>query len=92
MIDTGVAYENYEEPSVPIDKSGKFTGGAVFSMASAFQAVDDCFGIFMWTISWACYCLSALKYAFGFIEMTSISLDLQSSNRLLFKHLTKNLS
>ena len=33
VIDTGVAYENYEEPGVPIGKSGKFTGGTVFARA-----------------------------------------------------------
>ncbi|MBW2643363.1 MAG: S8 family serine peptidase [Deltaproteobacteria bacterium] len=33
VIDTGVAYENYEEPGVPIGKSGKFTAGTVFEQA-----------------------------------------------------------
>lgn len=33
VIDTGVAYENYEEPGVPIGKSGKFSGGTVFKQA-----------------------------------------------------------
>jgi serine protease len=33
VIDTGVAYEDYEELGVPIGKSGKFTGGTVFEQA-----------------------------------------------------------
>jgi serine protease len=33
VIDTGVAFEDYTEPGVPIGNSGKFTGGAVFSLA-----------------------------------------------------------
>ncbi|MFC1513282.1 S8 family serine peptidase [Thermodesulfobacteriota bacterium] len=33
VIDTGVAYENYEEAGVPIGRSGKFSGGAVFAQA-----------------------------------------------------------
>jgi serine protease len=34
VVDTGVAYEDYQESGVPIGKSGKFTGGTVFAMAS----------------------------------------------------------
>jgi serine protease len=37
VIDTGVAYENYQEPGEPIGKSGKFSGGTFFEIAPDFS-------------------------------------------------------
>ena len=33
VIDTGVAYENYTEVGVPVGRSGKYSGGAVYAQA-----------------------------------------------------------
>lgn len=33
VIDTGVAYEDYTDPGIPIGKSGKYIGGSVFAQA-----------------------------------------------------------